>query len=91
MNPQPTIYSTATALRGQDNAAAGRRQLGLEIAATIKIGKNRAGYVVPSQSGTGSYLVNGVNRNCQIPGKERDCSGPSLEGQIAQLDGWQRP
>ncbi len=58
MNPQPTIYSTATALRGQDNAATGRRQLGLEIAATIKIGKNRAGYVVPSQSGTGSYLVN---------------------------------
>ena len=58
MNPQPTIYSTATALPGQDNAAAGRRQFGLEIAATAKIGKNRAGYVVPSQSGTGSYLVN---------------------------------
>ena len=58
MNPQTIYDSTATALSGQDNAAAARRQLGLEIAATAKIGKNRAGYVVPSQSGTGSYLVN---------------------------------
>ena len=58
MNPQLDGYFSGSRQRDQDPAAAGRRQLGLEIAATAKIGKNRAGYVVPSQSGTGSYLVN---------------------------------
>jgi hypothetical protein len=41
-----------------NEATDGRRQRGLEIAATQVIGRNNGGdFMVPSQSGTGRYLV----------------------------------
>ncbi len=41
-----------------DDGAEGRFQRGLAIAALSHIKKNRIGYRVPSQSGTGAYIVN---------------------------------
>ena len=58
MNPQPSTYSTVTPWPGQDDGDAGRQQRGLAIAALVNIKKNKLGYTVPSQSGSGTYVVN---------------------------------
>ena len=40
-----------------DDGEAGRHQRGMAIAAMTKIGKGKLGYMVPSQSGNGTYVV----------------------------------
>ena len=57
MNPQPEFNYKGSDNPRQDHATAKRRLRGMEIAATVKIGKNAAGYIVPSKSGTKFYLV----------------------------------
>ena len=58
MNPQSAMNSTVTPGPGQDDGDEGRRQRGLVIAALVNIKKNKLGYAVPSQSGSGTYVVN---------------------------------
>ena len=58
MNRQSTVYSTTAPWPGQDDGDTGRQQRGLAIAAIVPIKKNRLGYSVPSQSGSGTYVVN---------------------------------
>ena len=58
MNPQSDVNSTVEPWPGQDDGDEGRRQRGLAIAALVNIKKNKLGYAVPSQSGSGSYVVN---------------------------------
>ena len=58
MNPQSDVNSTVAPWPGQDDGDEGRRQRGLAIAALVNIKKNKLGYAVPSQSGSGSYVVN---------------------------------
>ena len=41
-----------------DDGDAGRQQRGMAIAALTPVVKNKLGYKVPSQSGSGSYVVN---------------------------------
>ena len=54
------IQRIPTALKATDpdDGDIGRQLRGLAIAATIAIRKNKLGYKVPSQSGSGSYVVN---------------------------------
>jgi len=49
-----------------------RRQKGIEIARTSRITKTDKGWKVPSQSGTGTYLVvsNGFEATCSCPDYE---------------------
>ena len=58
MNPQSGMNSTVAPWPGQDDGDEGRRQRGLAIAALVTIKKNKLGYAVPSQSGSGTYVVN---------------------------------
>ena len=60
MNAQQVTSSQTTALgpNDADDGDTGRRQRGLAIAALAQIEKNRIGYNVPSQSGSGAYVVN---------------------------------
>ena len=58
MNPQSYIYSTVAPWQGQDDGSSKRKLRGMAIAAQVKVEKNRLGYKVPSQSGSGSYIVN---------------------------------
>ena len=53
-NPQVKALGPGDA----DDGDAGRQQRGLVIAALAQIEKNRVGYKVPSQSGSGAYVVN---------------------------------
>ena len=55
-----------------DDGDAGRRSRGLAIAALVNITKNKLGYKVPAQSGSGSYVVN-------IDDDEPFCSCPDFE------------
>ena len=57
MNPQPDFNSMGSDHPRQVDATAKRRLRGMEIAATVQIGKNTAGYIVPSKSGNRFYLV----------------------------------
>ena len=57
MNPQPSFKSRGSDHPRQVDATAKRRLRGMEIAATVQIGKNTAGYIVPSKSGNRFYLV----------------------------------
>ena len=57
MNPQHEFYCKAWLQQGQDDTSIERLRLAEEIAATARIGKNRTGYIVPAQTGSGSYLV----------------------------------
>ena len=54
-----------------DDGDAGRQQRGLAIAALTQIGRNRLGYMVPSASGNGSYVV--------TPGDDPFCTCPDFE------------
>ena len=58
MNHQSAMDSTVAPVPGQDDGDEGRRQRGLVIAALVNIKKNKLGYAVPSQSGSGTYVVN---------------------------------
>ena len=58
MNPQSSMNSTVAPGPGQDDGDEGRRQRGLALAALVNIKKNKLGYAVPSQSGSGTYVVN---------------------------------
>lgn len=59
MNPQAHRQYTTRLAQGQpDDGEEGRHQRGLAIAALARIEKHRLGYRVPSQSGTGVYVVN---------------------------------
>ena len=58
MNPQSGMNSTVAPWPGQDAGDEGRRHRGLAIAALVNIKKNKLGYAVPSQSGSGTYVVN---------------------------------
>ena len=58
MNPQSDIHSTVAPWQGQDEGTDKRKLRGMAIAAQVKVEKNRLGYKVPSQSGSGSYIVN---------------------------------
>ena len=49
---------TALGPNDPDDGDAGRQQRGMAIAAVVQITKNKIGYKVPSQSGSGSYVVN---------------------------------
>ena len=51
---------TVTALSPNDidDGDAGRQQRGMAIAALVPVVKNKLGYKVPSQSGSGAYVVN---------------------------------
>ena len=49
---------TALGPEDPDDGDAGRRKRGKAIAALVTIGKNKLGYKVPAQSGSGSYVVN---------------------------------
>ena len=55
MNPQQVIVLNPN---DPDDGDVGRQQRGLAIAALARIEKNRIGYKVPSQSGSGAYVVN---------------------------------
>ena len=55
-----------------DDGDAGRQMRGAMIAGMVNITKNKLGYKVPSQSGTGSYVVN-------VDGDEPFCSCPDFE------------
>ncbi|HEV2740614.1 MAG TPA: transposase [Candidatus Elarobacter sp.] len=48
----------------------GREQRGLEIAATKKLKQNGALWIVPSQGGSGSYVVNPSAPDCSCPDYE---------------------
>ena len=56
-----------------DDGDAGRQQRGMAIAALVPVVKNKLGYKVPSQSGSGSYVVNIDNGEpfCTCPDFER--------------------
>ena len=72
MNPQPNTYLTTAPWPGQDDGDEGRQRRGLAIAAIVPIKKNRLGYSVPSQSGSGSYVVNtDGDPFCSCPDFER--------------------
>lgn len=49
---------TALGPNDPDDGEEGRRQRGLAIAATVPIRRAKLGFIVPSQSGNGSYVVN---------------------------------
>ena len=55
-----------------DDGDAGRKLRGAAIAAIVNIKKNKLGYVVPSQSGSGNYVVN-------VDDDEPFCSCPDFE------------
>ena len=63
---------TALGPEGPDDGDLGRQQRGLAIAAVVPIKKNKAGYLVPSQSGNGKHVVN-------LDGDEPFCSCPDFE------------
>ena len=67
MNPPSLIYPTTAPWPGQDDGDAGRQQRGLAIAAQVPIKKNKVGYLVPSQSGKGSYVVSTDCDYCTCP------------------------
>ena len=50
-------FPTALGPNDPDDGPEGRKLRGLAISATVAIRKNRLGYVVPSQSNAGSYIV----------------------------------
>ncbi len=58
MNEQQTRQLTALGPDAIDDGDAGRQQRGMAIAALTPVVKNKLGYKVPSQSGSGSYVVN---------------------------------
>ena len=58
MNGQQTRQLTAIGPDAIDDGDAGRQQRGMAIAALTPVVKNKLGYKVPSQSGSGSYVVN---------------------------------
>ena len=63
---------TALGPNDADDGDLGRQLRGLAIAATVAIRKNKAGYVVPSQSSAGSYVVNlDDGEFCSCPDYER--------------------
>lgn len=63
---------TALGPNDPDDGDAGRRQRGLAIAAQVPIKRNRLGYLIPSQSGNGSYVVNLDNDPfCSCPDFEK--------------------
>ena len=55
-----------------DDGDAGRQMRGMAIAAIVNITKNKLGYSVPAQSGSGKYVVN-------VDGDEPFCSCPDFE------------
>ena len=57
MNGQQTRQLTALGPDAIDDGDAGRQQRGIAIAALTPVVKNKLGYKVPSQSGSGSYVV----------------------------------
>ncbi len=52
-----TQFITALGPNDQDDGDEGRQRRGLAISALTKIGQNQLGYMVPSQSGKGDYVV----------------------------------
>ncbi|NQW23632.1 MAG: IS5 family transposase [SAR202 cluster bacterium] len=52
-----TQFITALGPNDQDDGDEGRQRRGLAISALTKIGQNQLGYMVPSQSGKGDYMV----------------------------------
>ncbi len=50
-------FITALGPNDQDDGDEGRQRRGLAISALTKIGQNQLGYMVPSQSGKGDYVV----------------------------------
>ena len=58
MNPQSKIDSTPPPWPSQDDSSFGRWQRGMAIAAQGRLREDRFGYRVPSESRSGSYLVN---------------------------------
>ena len=58
MNGRQTQVITALGPNDPDDGDAGRQARGLAIAALVNIKKNKLGYAVPSQSGSGTYVVN---------------------------------
>ena len=52
-----TAMKTALGPNDPDDGDEGRQRGGIAIAAIAKIQRNRIGYKVPSQSGTGTYVV----------------------------------
>ncbi len=57
MTPQSDTHSKVAPWPSQDYSHDGRKLHGMAIAAQVNIEKNRLGYVVPSQSGSGTYIV----------------------------------
>ena len=57
-NPQKALHlSTALGPNDPDDGDTGRQQRGMAIAAITRIDKGKLGYIVPSQSGNGKYVV----------------------------------
>ena len=52
-----SLIPTALGPTDPDDGDEGRRLRGMAIAATTRIERNRLGYKVPSQSGSGNYIV----------------------------------
>ena len=70
-----TVLTPCTALGpdAPDDGAPGRQQRGTAIAAIAKIKRNKLGWVVPSQSGNGKYVVD------LDDGEEPFCTCPDFE------------
>ena len=72
MNGQQTQQLTALSPNDIDDGAAGRQQRGMAIAALVPVVKNKLGYKVPSQSGSGTYVANlGGEPFCTCPDFEK--------------------
>ena len=61
------LITTALGPNDPDDGDAGRQLRGMAIAAQVKIRKNKLGFQIPSQSGSGSYTVSFGADYCTCP------------------------